>query len=122
MLMGNPVVLWLGLAACAALAVFRKSPRYLIMFALALLPWMIPSRSNTFYYYYFPAACIVTLALAAWARDHWTKSWFRGIGYAAFILAAAFFVYNLPLVTGQIMSLSEVLERYPYDLTPPSSR
>ena len=119
MLLGNPAILWVGLAACIDLARFKNSRRLLWIFLIALAPWIVSTRSNTFYYYYFPAACVLTVAFACAARTHWTKNWARiAVGFAL-LAALIFFVFHYPLMSGEVLNLNEALTRFPYSLTPP---
>lgn len=119
MLLGNPAILWVGLAACIDLARFKNSRRLLFVFLIALAPWIMSARSNTFYYYYFPAACVLTVAFACAARAHWTKNWARAVVGFALLAALLFFVFNYPLMSGEVLNLNEALTRFPYSLTPP---
>lgn len=119
MLLGNPAILWLGLAACLDRVRFQKTRGLLFVFLVALSPWILSTRSNTFYYYYFPAACVLTVACVCTARSYWTKIWARVGITVALAAALSFFIFNYPLMSGEVLNLNEALSHFPYSLTPP---
>ncbi len=69
-LLGNPVVMWGGLTALAfCLYRFKKYlavPEGLVamLYAANLLQWAVTPKSGTFYYYYFPEAMFLGVAIA----------------------------------------------------------
>ena len=99
-LIGNPVVMWTGVVAllvCAWAWVTTKSrAAFLILaFYTALFgSWIVIPRKIAFYYYYYPAGMVLSLALA-YVFHVWRTKWAQWI-----YLAAAFgmFVYFFPIL------------------------
>jgi hypothetical protein len=74
-LLGNPVVLWGGLASLIfGLRRVWRTPALpetllILLFATHWLQWAVTPVKGTFYYYYFPAAMFLGVALALALRD-----------------------------------------------------
>jgi dolichyl-phosphate-mannose-protein mannosyltransferase len=70
LLIGNPAVMWAGLAAifvcCWDFIVTRSRMAFLISFFyfVFLVCWIVIPRKIAFYYYYYPAGMMLSLALA----------------------------------------------------------
>ena len=69
-LIGNPVVMWMGVLAIAV-CIARLWKRItlpeglvVLLYFASLLQWAVIPRSITFYYYYFPAAMFLSVAIA----------------------------------------------------------
>lgn len=105
-LLGNPVLMWLGLVAVAgcALESLRSALRVLagkvkafeswtalwILFFYSgfAFCWIVVPRKIAFYYYYYPAAMILTLAVGYWLLKLKNRNlvWvFMGVVYGVFI-------------------------------------
>lgn len=115
-LLGNPLVMWGGLAALFACAwawiVKRSREAFLITFFFCALYfcWAVVPRKVFFYYYYYPSGVLLSFALAyvfGWFekrgtfkdKTHWPR-W--GFTFAAFCL----FLYFLPVLAALPISLS----------------
>lgn len=73
---GNPLILWLGLAALLMfLPKFRLYPYYLVfaLYAVFVLPWVFSPRIM-FFYHYLPSATFLTVFLALWLSSL-PRSW-----------------------------------------------
>lgn len=98
-LLGNPLVLWPGLAAlaCCSWAWLKGKDRgaFLILAAYGAfyLPWAVIPRKLTFYYYYYPAGVTSSLALACALRRRPRLRW------AYLAAAAAVFAYFFPVLS-----------------------
>jgi len=69
-LIGNPVVMWMGVLAIAV-CIARLWKRItlpeglvVLLYFTSLLQWAVIPRSITYYYYYFPAAMFLSVAIA----------------------------------------------------------
>ncbi len=105
-LLGNPLVMWAGLAAmffCVSNWIRTRSrAAFLIVFFYSVFyfSWAVIPRKIAFYYYYYPAGMVLSLALA-WAfevlesrRPHlgqWPRWAFLGATFAIF-------AYFLPIL------------------------
>ncbi|GAA0727921.1 phospholipid carrier-dependent glycosyltransferase [Sphingomonas japonica] len=101
LLIGNPAVMWAGLAAVAACwAAARHSPAHLLiamLWTFSLLIFAIIPKSLGFYYYYHLSGIFVALALAA-AAHRWRARW----PHADLIfgtLAVGLFAYFYPILS-----------------------
>jgi dolichyl-phosphate-mannose-protein mannosyltransferase len=107
LLIGNPLVMWSGLAAlciCAWAWIKNRSREgflILILYCAFYFCWAVIPRKIAFYYYYYPAGIILSLAIA-FALYYWDNligaplKWIRG-----FYLLAVFilFVYFFPILS-----------------------
>lgn len=105
-LVGNPLLLWGGIAAvlyCAWIAWVKRCPvarEVVFAYAICLFSWAIVPRKLMFFYYYYPAVLILGLA---WARvwEEWRPRVGRYFGYIRWPFAAvtaAIFIYFLPIL------------------------
>jgi dolichyl-phosphate-mannose-protein mannosyltransferase len=105
-LLGNPVVMWCGLAAvvaCLRQLIRRISVPELLVVLLyfgSLLQWAATPRAVTFYYYYYPAAMFlsvaITVALKRLGRTHVLGV---SVSLALCLAAAVVFLYCYPRMT-----------------------
>lgn len=97
-LLGNFVVMWVGLVALAVcLRRWWRSvelPELLVvlLYAANWLPWAVAPRKVTYYYYYFPAAMFLGVAVAV-ALSRIRRSHLFGVRLSLIILAAAALVF-----------------------------
>ncbi|MGK6323524.1 glycosyltransferase family 39 protein [Sphingomonas sp. DT-51] len=115
-LLGNPAVMWGGLAAVAACywgwvktgAARLLAPAALWTFAVAIFA-IIP-KSLGFYYYYYPASVFLSVALAV-AMDHWRDrlGWWDE---AYLLLAFALTLYFLPVLTAAPLAHAAAFHRW----------
>jgi dolichyl-phosphate-mannose-protein mannosyltransferase len=104
-LLGNPLVLWPGLAAllvCISdFIVARRRAAFLILafYLGCYLPWALLPRALSFLYYYLPSATLLSLALPyAWMRWRlppwalWTFVVIAAAGFLAMLPISAAFV------------------------------
>jgi dolichyl-phosphate-mannose--protein O-mannosyl transferase len=78
-LVGNPLIFWLGFPAVLAF-IFEKFDRYsnefliLFLYCSLYLPWIAFPRATAFFYYYYPAALMLSPAivqhLQKWERRY----------------------------------------------------
>lgn len=103
-LIGNPAVLWTGLAA-AIFCLWRWMTRgsrqaflAVLWFAAMWLSWAVIPRATTFYYYYLPAALALTPALG-YCVEHLPQYKVIGIRWHWLLasIAAIFFIYLFPI-------------------------
>jgi dolichyl-phosphate-mannose--protein O-mannosyl transferase len=106
LLLGNPVVMWGGLVAVAALYwgwVKTGSARLLgpaLLWTLAVAQFAIIPKSLGFYYYYYPASVFLCVAIAV-AFDHWRVR----RGAELFLFAAfAMTLFFLPVLSAQALT------------------
>jgi dolichyl-phosphate-mannose--protein O-mannosyl transferase len=116
-LLGNPLVLWSGLAAvvwCGWEWLRRGSrPAFLIVlwYAALYFCWAVIPLNFFYRYYYFPAATILSLALAYFPYRHPDARLFGVPAHWLFLTAAAIvFLLLLPLSS----ALPIPLERLPF--------
>jgi dolichyl-phosphate-mannose-protein mannosyltransferase len=108
LMMGNPLVMWAGLAgvvACAWAWVEDADPRplgFALLWAFSLAIWALIPKSLGFYYYYYLSSIFICLALAA-ALDHWRA---RLAGWDEAFLAAAIvvFLWFFPILSAQALA------------------
>jgi dolichyl-phosphate-mannose--protein O-mannosyl transferase len=101
-LLGNPVVMWSGLAAILfCLWRFWKSfavteGLLVLLYAANLLQWAVTPAKGTFYYYYYPAAMILGVAIAVSLRS--LPSCIFGVRVSLILLVAtgAVFLWCFP--------------------------
>lgn len=116
MFVGNPVVMWGGLVAVAALfwawvrtgATRLLAPAMLWTFSIAIFA-AIP-KSLGFLYYYYPSTVFLCVALAV-AFDHWrdaARGWDELFLLAAFALA----LYFLPVLSAEPLSDAGAFRRW----------
>ncbi|KQT33542.1 dolichyl-phosphate-mannose-protein mannosyltransferase [Sphingomonas sp. Leaf412] len=106
LLIGNPVVMWGGLVAVAALyrdwvktgAWRLLAPALLWTFAVAQFA-LIP-KSLGFYYYYYPASVFLCVAIAVALHHRRARPWDEAVVLAAFAAA----LYFLPVLTAQALT------------------
>ena len=108
-LVGNPLLMWGGLLALLAClwswVAHRSRAAFLILafYAALYLPWAVIPRKIAFYYYYYPAGMMLSLAIAfvfhSWERGAAFEKvkWLRLVFLAA---ATALFVYFFPILSG----------------------
>ncbi len=105
-LLGNPVLMWGGLAAIA-LGLWswlkeRSREAFLIVAAYLCLylGWVLIPRKISFYYYYYPAGMTLSLAWT-WILDEADKerpAWSPWLRWAFFVGCLGFFLYFLPIL------------------------
>lgn len=100
-LVGNPAIMWGGLAAVAA-CLWSRKPALLLAAGLWLFAfgmWIVIPKQLGFYYYYYLPAVMLSLALAG-AFDHYCrKGSARFIPAALLVAAAGLFVYFYPILS-----------------------
>jgi len=97
-LLGNPAVMWMGLLAIAV-CIARLWKRItlpeglvVLLYSTSLLQWAVIPRKITFYYYYFPAAMFLSVAIAiALSRGQHVS--FRGVRVSVILVLAALIVF-----------------------------
>jgi dolichyl-phosphate-mannose-protein mannosyltransferase len=102
-LLGNPVVMWVGLAALVV-CLWHLAHRItflevlvVLLYSASLLQWVVTPRAITYYYYYYPAAMFLSVAITvALKRLGWTHVYGVRIGLALCLAAALFFLYCYP--------------------------
>ena len=115
MYVGNPIIYWAGLPVLITIFVegFRRQDGALLAisgayFAFWLL-WAIIPRELTFFYYYEPAATMLSMAIAAFgarilppnARPYVMGTWI--------VAAAAMFIYFYPVIGAMVLAPNEWL-------------
>jgi dolichyl-phosphate-mannose--protein O-mannosyl transferase len=106
LLLGNPLMMWGGVLALFACAwkwiTERDRTAFLILFFyLALFgSWIVIPRKIAFYYYYYPAGMILSLAIAyvvkvATQKQLESRVWVMGI---VTIAVASVFVFFFPIL------------------------
>ncbi|HUP56885.1 MAG TPA: phospholipid carrier-dependent glycosyltransferase [Bdellovibrionota bacterium] len=107
-LLGNPLVMWGGLLALVACAVewfkYRSRDAFLIFYFYVafFVSWIVIPRKVSFYYYYYPAGMVLSLALGyvffhGEKGELFKRPWAR---WAFFGIAAGLFVYFIPVLSG----------------------
>jgi dolichyl-phosphate-mannose-protein mannosyltransferase len=101
-LLGNPVVMWSGLAALLyCLRNFWKSLAVaegllVLLYGANLLQWAVTPALGTFYYYYYPAAMILGVAIAL-ALHSLSRSVFGvRLSLVVLVVAAGVFLWCYP--------------------------
>lgn len=106
LLIGNPVVMYGGLAAVASLYygwVKTGAARLLapaLLCTLAVAQFALIPKSLGFYYYFYPASVFLAVAIAV-AFHHWRL---RGWDEAFLLAAFALTLYFLPVLTAQALT------------------
>jgi dolichyl-phosphate-mannose-protein mannosyltransferase len=101
-LLGNPVVMWSGLVAILfCLRRFWKSLAVaegllVLLYVGNLLQWAITPAKGTFYYYYYPAAMILGVAIAVSLRNLPSRIFGVRVSLIMIVAAAAVFVWCYP--------------------------
>jgi dolichyl-phosphate-mannose-protein mannosyltransferase len=96
-LVGNPVVMWGGLVALVfCFRRFWKSFAFaegliVLLYAANLLQWAVTPAKCTFYYYYFPAAMVLGVAIALML--HSLPQTIFGVRISLLVLSAAAVVF-----------------------------
>lgn len=96
--LGNPLIIWGGNVAvlyCAWLAFFKRSVisrEVLLAYLVCILAWAIIPRKLSFFYYYYPAAIMLSLVLA----NALEKTKYRWIFAAT---SVAVFIYFYPIIS-----------------------
>lgn len=111
LLLGNPLLMWGGiltLLGCLYGWIIRRSREGFLILALYLslyLSWALIPRHVSFYYYYYPAAMILSLSWA-FVFHHWNTIEFRRtqvkMGWLQWIVAGAtvaLFIYFFPILS-----------------------
>jgi dolichyl-phosphate-mannose-protein mannosyltransferase len=105
--LGNPLILWSGLAAVAIclygwLATGRRDAFIISITWLALYgSWALVPKQTGFFYYYFPAGMVLSLALTyvfyatSLVKMPWTRHVFLGLSLGVFI-------YFLPITSAAV--------------------
>jgi dolichyl-phosphate-mannose-protein mannosyltransferase len=101
-LLGNPVVMWGGVVALVfSFRRFWKSFAFaegliVLLYAANLLQWAVTPAKCTFYYYYFPAAMILGVAIALTLRSLPQRIFGVRISLLVLSAAAIVFLWCLP--------------------------
>ena len=102
-LVGNLVVMWIGLLALIAclLRMVRRLAlpelTIVLLYAANLLQWVVIPRKHTYYYYYFPAAMLLSVTIAiALARLQHKRVFGIRVSLLLVSAAAAFFLFCYP--------------------------
>ncbi len=105
-LLGNPAIMWAGLAAIAY-AVWRwlktrSRQAFLIasFWAVFYLCWGLIPRKIAFYYYYYPAGMVLSFAMVYVfiQLDRTANEWLGMVKWAFFSTSIALFVYFFPIL------------------------
>lgn len=108
LLLGNPLIMWMGLAAivtCLWAWLARRSKQAFLItmtYGALFLCWAVIPRKIAFYYYYYPAAMVLSLALA-FVFHYWEPGKKMGQQWArwAFLFSSfVIFVYFFPILAG----------------------
>jgi dolichyl-phosphate-mannose-protein mannosyltransferase len=101
-LLGNPVVMWSGLAALLH-CVWRfwkffavAEGLVVLLYAANLLQWAVTPAPGTFYYYYYPAAMILGVALALALRGLPPNVFGVRLSFVVLVAAAVVFMWCYP--------------------------
>jgi dolichyl-phosphate-mannose-protein mannosyltransferase len=101
-LLGNPVVMWSGLAALLPCVWrFWKSLAVaeglvVLLYAANLLQWAVTPAPGTFYYYYYPAAMILGVAIALALRGLPRDVFGVRLSFVVLVAAAVVFIWCYP--------------------------
>ncbi|MEK6579940.1 MAG: hypothetical protein AABZ55_11990, partial [Bdellovibrionota bacterium] len=116
-LLGNPLIMWSGLLAVALCfwqwVKSRDRASFVILFFYALFygSWAVIPRKVSFYYYYYPAGMILSLALAQ-AFEWGEKGPLFHLKWARWMFLAAsgiMFIYFFPILSGFKIPWTEYL-------------
>jgi 4-amino-4-deoxy-L-arabinose transferase-like glycosyltransferase len=100
--LGNPLILWLGLVAigvCFWAWIKRRSSlaRWIVLlYSVQLLIWALVPRETQFFYYYFPSAMSLSLAIVFALRFLKLPSW---IDFGLVLASALIFMYFYPILS-----------------------
>ena len=115
-LLGNPVVMWGGLAAVIACGWAwtdegdRRPLAIALLWVFSLAIWAAIPKSLGFFYYYYLSSIWLCLAIAA-AFDHWRarlRHWDEAFLAGAFVL----FLYFFPILSAQALPSPEAFHRW----------
>jgi dolichyl-phosphate-mannose-protein mannosyltransferase len=101
-LLGNPVVMWGGLVALVfCLRRFWKSLAFaeglvVLLYTANLLQWAVTPAKSTFYYYYFPAAMLLGVALALAVHNLTVRVFGVRVTFLILMAAVVVFLWCLP--------------------------
>lgn len=117
LMLGNPAVMWGGLAAVAACLYAGLRDRVRPMLAIGLL-WLgsygmwalIPKKIGFFYYYYLPSV-FLGLALAA-ALERYAEPRFKYASEAALVLSFALFAWFFPIISAAPLDSDQAFLRW----------
>lgn len=109
LMMGNPAVIWGGLAAVLFLLVdfFSRPLRFVpvwitLSYGAVYLCWAVIPRKVAFFYYYYPAALVLGLALAQvfYSREKSGTPQRMRPSFWFLALTFLFFIYFFPILSG----------------------
>lgn len=101
-LLGNPVIMWGGLVALVfCLRRFWKSLAFaeglvVLLYTANLLQWAVTPAKSTFYYYYFPAAMFLGVALALAVHNLTVRVFGVRVSFLILMAAGVVFLWCLP--------------------------
>jgi dolichyl-phosphate-mannose--protein O-mannosyl transferase len=104
-LLGNPVVMWGGVAGVfyclwrAGKQLGVSEGLVALLYLANLFQWVVTPTSVTQYYYYYPAAMFLGVALAATLFRLPRRIFGIRVGPAVLVLAALFFLWSYPRMT-----------------------
>lgn len=116
LLLGNPAIMWIGLAAvlgCWIGWVRHGSARLFAAAALwtaSLGIWAVIPKSLGFYYYYFPSSVFIVLPIVL-LLDHWRMR-LRGADLALVGVASCLALYFLPILSAQALPDAGAFRRW----------
>lgn len=117
LLIGNPMIMWGGLAAVAAcyVAWWRDKARLPLAMALlwtgSLALWALIPKSLGFYYYYYLPGIFLCLTIPL-ALDHFDRSRDKGWNTWFLVAATAMFVFFYPVLAGAALDDTNAFERW----------
>lgn len=118
----NPVILWPGLVSVpfvGVLAVRTRNRGYALVILTYLaqwLPWMFSPRIAFAYHFYvdIPLICLCTAISIQWLYERmhaWDTKAARAIVTGYFVVAAAWFVYCYPILSGATIPYASWMQR-----------
>ncbi len=117
LMIGNPAIMWGGLAAliaCVVAGVRSRSPQLLAIAALwtgSFAMWVvIPKKLGFFYYYYLPSI-FLCLALAA-VLDRFEKGRLRHANEGFLLVAFGLFAYFFPIISAAALPNDQAFLRW----------
>jgi len=117
-LLGNPVVMWLGLfsvAFCAIFAIKEQLFSSIFIFgfySIFLLSWGLIPRQNTYYYYYYPAGMMLGPAISFAFNRIRIRPFFVHLLQLGLLLATIVsFIFFFPVLSSTAMSDSQLNKR-----------
>ena len=117
-LLGNPVVMWLGLfsvAFCAIFAIKEQLFSSIFIFgfySIFLLSWGLIPRQNTYYYYYYPAGMMLGPAISFVFHRIRIQPFFAHLLQFGLLLATIVsFIFFFPVLSSTAMSDSQLNKR-----------